>query len=89
MSQILMTAKYVPHPVTEGSGTCRRLEPRPIGVYFNFARHTHEPYRKMGSPIGHVWWLLANERSGNQLCQRNLQDLANKIYLVCYKPFGR
>ena len=36
-------------------------EPCPIGVYFNFARHTREPYRKMGSPIGHVWWLTSDQ----------------------------
>ena len=36
-------------------------EPCLIGVYFNFARHTREPYRKMGSPIGHVWWLTSDQ----------------------------
>ena len=36
-------------------------EPCPNGVYFNFAGHTLEPYRKMGSPIGHVWWLTNDQ----------------------------
>ena len=39
--------------------TC--TEACPIGVYFNFARHTREPYRKIGSPIGHVWWLTNDQ----------------------------
>ena len=38
-------------------------KPCPIGVYFNFARHTREPYRKMGSPIGHVWWLTSDHQA--------------------------
>ena len=42
---------------TENQGS----EPCPIGVYFNFARHTSKLYRKMGSPIGHVWWLTNDQ----------------------------
>ena len=60
-------------------------EPCPIGVYFNFARHTREPYRKMGSPIGHVWWLTRVQQS---VLPAELANLASKIYIVCYKPFG-
>ena len=47
------------------AGGVRALsEPYPIDVYCNFARHTGEPYRKMGSPIGHVWWLTNYQAIG-------------------------
>ena len=46
-----------------------RLKPCPIGVYFNFARHTREPYRKMGSPIGPVWWLTNDQAISYAPCK--------------------
>ena len=50
-----------PPPLGDEVGIPMKTEACLIGVYFNFARHTSEPYRKLGSPIGHVWWLTNDQ----------------------------
>ena len=39
----------------------RLSEPCPIDICFNFARHTRRPYRKIESPIFHVWGLTNDQ----------------------------
>ena len=53
---------------------------------FQFCQAYTRTIQKNGE--SHWTCMVANERSGNQLCQPNWQDFANKIYLVCCKPFG-
>ena len=61
-------------------------EPCPIGVYLNFARHTREPYRKMGSPIGRAWWLTNDQlisfasRTGMRFSKQNLSCLLQAVW---------